>query len=197
MGEATWSISELDQREKAFACLAADVCLRDLGLPFQMHVQMAMANDVPLGHIREVLLQAAIEAGHTGALLALQRFKELCREFGETYPSDAAGASSDMHFDYFDASSVFGNAELKHIWRTLMPPYWSRGGLSLKERAYVSLTCNVLQGTLGAPFDHHVRLAKAAGARSEQIRALFLFLSEYGFSRSWAALDAFANLKSD
>lgn len=31
---------ELTQREKALACLAADVNARELGLPFQMHGQM-------------------------------------------------------------------------------------------------------------------------------------------------------------
>ncbi len=35
MGQATWTIPELTQREKCFACLAADVCMRDLDLLFK------------------------------------------------------------------------------------------------------------------------------------------------------------------
>lgn len=45
MRQATWTIPELTQREKCFACLTADVCLHDIDLPFHMHVQMALAED--------------------------------------------------------------------------------------------------------------------------------------------------------
>ena len=38
MGEATWSIPELSQREKVLVCIAADVCTRDIELPLEMHV---------------------------------------------------------------------------------------------------------------------------------------------------------------
>lgn len=62
MGQATWSIPSLTQREKTFACLAADVCVRDLSLPFSMHVQMGLANDVPLADQREAIIQSAVEA---------------------------------------------------------------------------------------------------------------------------------------
>jgi alkylhydroperoxidase/carboxymuconolactone decarboxylase family protein YurZ len=50
MGQATWTIRELTNREKSLACLAADVYLRDLELPFRMHVEMALANGVPRLH---------------------------------------------------------------------------------------------------------------------------------------------------
>jgi hypothetical protein len=33
MGEATWSIPGLSQREKMPVCIAADVCMRDIELP--------------------------------------------------------------------------------------------------------------------------------------------------------------------
>ena len=36
MGEATWSIPELSQREKVLVCIAADVCMRDIELPLEM-----------------------------------------------------------------------------------------------------------------------------------------------------------------
>jgi hypothetical protein len=48
----------------------------------------------------------------------------------------------------------------------------------------------VLAGVLGAPFVHHVQLARAQGATNAQLGALFRFLSEYGFSKSWAAIEA-------
>jgi alkylhydroperoxidase/carboxymuconolactone decarboxylase family protein YurZ len=193
MGQATWSIPELTRREKALACLAADLCMRDLGLPFEMHIGMALANGVPLRDVREAILQSAIEAGHTATLAALQRFKEVCGKIGQSLPRDGQGAGDGPAFDYFaDAAANGIDARLAQMWRVFMPAHWSRAGLSVKERAYISLTGNVLQSTLGAPFLHHVRLARADGSTDEQIRALFLFLSEYGFSRSWAALDALA-----
>src|ERR1017187_10767962 len=65
MGEATWSIPELSQREKVLVCIAADVCTRDIELPLEMHVQMAAANQVLMDDVREAILQSAIEAGHT------------------------------------------------------------------------------------------------------------------------------------
>lgn len=33
MGEVTWSIPELSQREKMPVCIAADLCMRDIELP--------------------------------------------------------------------------------------------------------------------------------------------------------------------
>jgi alkylhydroperoxidase/carboxymuconolactone decarboxylase family protein YurZ len=193
MGQATWSILELSQREKALACIAADICVRDLGLPFEMHVRMALANDVPLSHVREAILQSAIEAGHTGALVALTRFKEVCGEIGESVPPNGSGPDGNHSFDYFaEAERIDG--DLLQQWRAIMPAHWSQPGLDVKERIYISLTGNVLEGVLGAPFAHHVRLARAHGATDAQIRALFRFLSEYGFSRSWAAIDALAAL---
>jgi len=80
MGEASWSIPELSQRGKVLVCIAADVCIRDIELPLEMHVQIAAANQVPMDDVGETLLQSAIEAGHTGALLALKKFKELCKK---------------------------------------------------------------------------------------------------------------------
>ena len=196
MGQAAWSIPELNQREKSFTCLAADVCLRDLGLPFQMHVQMSLGNDVPLNHVREAILQAAIEAGHTGTLVALKRLKEVCDEIGEPLASDGRVSGAEPSFEYFTESNGTNiDSELSRMWRGLMPTYWHRPGLSIKERIYISLASNVLQGILGVPFVHHVQLARAQGAGDEQLRALFRFLSEYGFSRSWAALDVLANLR--
>jgi alkylhydroperoxidase/carboxymuconolactone decarboxylase family protein YurZ len=49
---------------KVLVCIAADVCLRDIELPLEMHVQMAQANQAPMGDVREAILQFAIEAGY-------------------------------------------------------------------------------------------------------------------------------------
>src|ERR1035438_6392246 len=105
MGEATWSIPELSQREKVLVCIAADVCTRDIELPLEIHVHMAAANQVPMDDVREAILQSAIEAGHTAALLALKKFKELCKK-----PNLGAGNNEpipgSLSFDYFSNSQL-------------------------------------------------------------------------------------------
>jgi 4-carboxymuconolactone decarboxylase len=188
IGQATWSIPELSQREKSLACISADVCVRDLGLPFEMHIQMALANDVSLSAVREAILHSAIEAGHTGTLVALSQFKGVCAKIGKSVPTDPTVPEAHS-FDYF-AGSVTWDGDLMRQWHSIMPEYWSRPDLNGKERAYISLTGNVLAGVLGAPFVHHVQLARAQGATNAQLGALFRFLSEYGFSKSWAAIEA-------
>ena len=51
-----------------------------------MHLQMALANEVPLADVHEVILFAAADAGHSTVLGALKRFKELCGEWNLDYP---------------------------------------------------------------------------------------------------------------
>jgi hypothetical protein len=53
MGEAVWGIETLSQREKALLCLMADICDHNVGQAFEMQIEMALANDVPLADIRE------------------------------------------------------------------------------------------------------------------------------------------------
>jgi alkylhydroperoxidase/carboxymuconolactone decarboxylase family protein YurZ len=188
MGEATWSIPELSQREKVLICIAADVCTRDVELPLEMHVQMAAANQVPMDDVREAILQSAIEAGHTAALLALKKFKELCKKLN----LDGVGNTEipgSLSFDYFSNSRLVDQG-LTVMWKPIMEKHWSRPGLTLKERAYISLTGNILQGVLGEPFQHNVTIARDHDAGVDQIKALCRFLSEFGYSRAVSALAA-------
>ena len=67
MGEATWSIPELSQREKVLVCIAAAVCMRDIELPLEMHVQMAAANQVPMDDVRETILRGGSRRSAVGA----------------------------------------------------------------------------------------------------------------------------------
>lgn len=192
MGEATWSIPELSQREKVLVCIAADVCTRDIELPLEMHVQMAAANQVLMDDVREAILQSAIEAGHTAALLALKKFKELCKK-----PNLGVGNNEpipgSLSFDYFSNSQLVDQG-LTVMWKPIMEKHWSRPGLTLKERAYISLTGNVLHGVLGEPFQHNVTIARDHDASVDQIKALCRFLSEFGYSRAVSALAALSAL---
>ena len=193
MGEATWSIPELSQREKVLICIAADVCARDIELPLEMHVQMAAANQVPMDDVREAILQSAIEAGHTAALLALKTFKELCKKIGLDGVANDEQIPASLSFDYFSNGELVDQG-LTIMWKPIMEKHWSRPGLTLKERAYISLTGNVLQGVLGEPFQHNVTIARDHGASVDQVKALCRFLSEFGYSRAVSALAALSVL---
>ena len=61
-------------------------------------------------------------------------------------------------------------------------------GLSMRERAYLALTADVAQQTLGDSFRVHVRLAHESGASPEEIRDVVRFLAECGIAKAAAAL---------
>ena len=65
---------------------------------------------------------------------------------------------------------------------------WSVPGLSTRERAYLALTADVAQQTLGDSFRVHVRLARESGANPKEIRDLVRFLAECGIPKAAAAL---------
>jgi alkylhydroperoxidase/carboxymuconolactone decarboxylase family protein YurZ len=62
MGETSWGIDALSQREKSLLSLMMDMCRRDFGSAFEMHVNMAVANDVSSIAIKEVIYHATTEA---------------------------------------------------------------------------------------------------------------------------------------
>ena len=61
-------------------------------------------------------------------------------------------------------------------------------GLSTRERAYLALTADVAQQTLGDSYRVHVRLAHESGASPEEIRDVVRFLAECGIAKAAAAL---------
>jgi 4-carboxymuconolactone decarboxylase len=158
-----------------------------------MHVQMAVANQVPMDDVREAILQSAIEAGHTAALLALKKFKELCKMLNLDGRGNNEQIPGSPSFDYF-SNSEFVDQGLAVMWKPIMEKHWSRPGLTLKERAYISLTGNVLHGVLGEPFQHNVTIARDHDASVDQVKALCRFLSEFGYSRAVSALAALSAL---
>jgi alkylhydroperoxidase/carboxymuconolactone decarboxylase family protein YurZ len=162
------------------------------GLPFQMHVEMALANDVPLADLHEAILFSAADAGHSTALGALARFKEICGALKLDFPQSAEDQAVSS-IDYFEGLPPLPlDSGLVEKWRPSMTRFWRIDHLSLKERAYLSLIANIAQQVLGPPFAHHARLARQHGASTKELAALVTFTSEFGFSRAWSALIALA-----
>ena len=67
---------------------------------------------------------------------------------------------------------------------------WSRGILSAKERAYISLAVDVIYQTLGEPFRFHLQQTHQQGVSSDQVKAVIRFLGEFSMVRAWEALAA-------
>ncbi|GAA3812418.1 hypothetical protein GCM10022226_36380 [Sphaerisporangium flaviroseum] len=60
--------------------------------------------------------------------------------------------------------------------------------LSWRERAFATMTVDVLFQTLEESFRVHVTRAIAAGATPEEVRAVVLFSAQFGMTKTWRAL---------
>jgi hypothetical protein len=96
---------------------------------------MAAANQVPMDDVREAILQSAIEAGHTAALLALKKFKELCKKLNPRRVGNDEQIPGSLSFDYFSNRQLVDQG-LTAMWKPIMEKHRSRPGLTLKERLH-------------------------------------------------------------
>lgn len=196
VGTAMWGLAGLTPKECAYLCIASDVCAQTLGLPFQMHVDVALANGADRDAVKEVLIHLAPEAGYVKSLEALVRLRAVYAAFDEQdrYRSRSAAPRAE--------EASIAPASVSKAIATLDPSYgdfvagqmraiWDRPGLTNKERAYLSLAVDVCEGTLGGPFRMHLDLASASGATREQMRDVLRFLAEFGASKVWRALEEF------
>jgi alkylhydroperoxidase/carboxymuconolactone decarboxylase family protein YurZ len=172
-----------------------DICIRDFGLPFEMHIQMALANDVPLADIHELILFAAADAGHPTTFGSLKRFKEVCSELELDLPTRVDVQAAPVAVRYFEGLQAPPlETDLLQLWARPMVRFWEDGTLGAKERAYLSMIANIAQQVLGPPFAHHARIALKHGATPAELTALLTFSSEFGFSRAWSAAIALAEV---
>ena len=192
-----WAVPELTDREKVFLSVVADVCQSNLGLPFELHVHAAQARGVSTSDIRALLRFISYDSGYPTALAALARLAEIESADGLPRPEsdllaaelvtvgpDAAPSplpepirdrlrELDPHFaEYFD---------LQARMRTGYEP----GTLSVRERAFTTMSVDVHYQTLGDTFEIHVNRALRGGASTEDIRAVVRFLAQFGATRAW------------
>ena len=82
-GRAIWGLRELTMREKAVLFLAADVCVPEFGLPFELHLTMALKQaDMPVEDVRELFRHIAPDAGYGITATAFQRLVEIAKALG-------------------------------------------------------------------------------------------------------------------
>ncbi|MFI9841975.1 carboxymuconolactone decarboxylase family protein [Nonomuraea sp. NPDC051941] len=200
MSEATdrmiWEeIAELSMREKILLSLVGDVCQQTLGLPFEAHVAMAYENGLSADDLRELLRFIAYDSGYPAALSALARLVDIERgqglpgPAGDGHPIDADGLTSPIP------------APTRQAVRNLDPAFADymdlqsrmRAGmrrLTVRERAFATMTVDVLFQTLEESFRVHVTRALKAGATPEEARAVVRFSAQFGLTKAWRGMRA-------
>jgi len=185
--------SELTPRELTVLSLVADVCGQVLGTPFELHVLAALDSGLDADDLRELLRFISYESGYPAALAALERLAQIERERGLPGPTgqahrvNADGTGSPMpaavraEMLAFDPGFV-GYMELQSRMRADM----SR--ISVRERAFASMTVDVLYQTLQESFRAHVGRALGAGAKPDEVRAAVRATATFGMTRTWRAL---------
>ncbi|MFF0306272.1 carboxymuconolactone decarboxylase family protein [Streptosporangium sp. NPDC004379] len=184
---------ELTGREKVLLYLTADVCQQTLGPPFEQHVTMAADCGLSTDDLHEMLRFVAYDSGYPAALAALTRLTELERAHvlpaptGQGHEVNADGTGSPMPESMRQAVATldapFGTyMDLQSRMRAGMRL------LSVRERAFITMTVDVLFQTLQESFHAHVTRALGAGATPEEARAVVRFSAQFGMTKAWRAM---------
>jgi 4-carboxymuconolactone decarboxylase len=193
-GGLTYSLSGITTREKLLLNLANDVCREHFGLAFRLHIQAALSLGVPFVDVLGVVRFMGPYAGYPAAADALEQLSVIGGDLGVDVRSVAAKVGVDgssgspeqrLRLDEgFDTTDEW----LADFIASRTGRSWAVPGLSTRERAYLALTADVAQQTLGDSFRLHVRLARESGASPEEIRDVVRFLAECGIVKAAAAL---------
>ncbi|MGW3342602.1 carboxymuconolactone decarboxylase family protein [Nonomuraea rubra] len=195
-------IPELSAREKVLLCLTADVCQQTLGPSFQRHVTMAADCGLSADDLRELLRFVAYDSGYPAALTALARLADLERELslpsptGQGHEVNAGGSGSPLPEPMRQAVAALdapfaGYMDLQSRMRAGMRL------LSVRERAFITMTVDVLFQTLEESFRAHLTRALAAGATPEEARAVVRFSAQFGMTKAWRAMHVLDGLLSE
>jgi alkylhydroperoxidase/carboxymuconolactone decarboxylase family protein YurZ len=206
MGTATarhsWAVPELTDREKVFLAVTADICQSAFGQPFQMHVTRGLRLGVSTADIRALIRLISYDTGYHAAAAAIERLVEIEAAAGITAPEtpllddalvstgpDAAQSplpepiraqllELDAHFtEHFELQS-----------RMRLPS--GPGTLSVRERAFSTMSIDIHYQTLDETFQIHVSRALGGGASPEDVRAVLRFSAQWGVTRAWRAWKA-------
>lgn len=186
-------LPELSTREKILLSLVADVCEQTLGLPFETHVAMAREHGLSADELRELLRFIAYDSGYPAALAALARLTEIEQQMGLTGPT---GHGHEVNADGLESPIPLPT---RKAVRNLDAPFAEymdlqsrmRAGMSLlsvRERAFATMTVDVLYQTLEESFRIHVTRALSAGATPDEARAVVRFSARFGMTKAWRAL---------
>ncbi|MCX4572442.1 carboxymuconolactone decarboxylase family protein [Streptomyces sp. NBC_01571] len=198
MASATFRLAgagaELTPRERALLSVVADVCEQVLGMPYELHVRAALDNGLDADDLRELLRFISYDSGYPAALAALERLAEIERDHG------LPGPTGQSHQVNADGTGSPLPAAMRAEVRALDPGFADymdlqsrmRAGMSrisVRERAFATMTVDVLYQTLRESFRAHVGRALGAGATPDDIRAAVRATAPFGMTRTWRALN--------
>ena len=192
---------ELTPREKILLSLVADVCQQTLNRPFETHVLAGIKAGLTTDDLRELLRFIAYDSGYPAATSALDRLTEI-----ETTHALPAPTSPGHELNANGTGSPLP-ASMKQAIQTLDPTFANymelqsrmRAGmqlLSVRERAFATITVDVLYQTLEESFEVHVTRALRAGATPEEVRAVVRYAAQFGMTKSWRAMRVLHGLLS-
>jgi alkylhydroperoxidase/carboxymuconolactone decarboxylase family protein YurZ len=193
-GRAIWEAPELTMREKAIVLVAADVCVPEFGLPFELHIGMGLKRaEMPVEHFRELLRHVAPDAGYNIVSMAFQRMTEIAGQLGFDVTSTARraphGETTGLDGKTLNALRELDPAVADYVDQQARQ-LWNRPGLSKRERCLATLAVMVISGTLGAPFKAHISRCVAEQLSEADLRAAIRILAEFSIPKAWEALIA-------
>jgi 4-carboxymuconolactone decarboxylase len=190
-GRAIWEQRALSMREKACLTIAADLSVPELGLPFELHVAMALGQArMSVEDLRELLRHVAPDAGFNIVAMGFQRLATVAAELGHNPESSArrTDGGAQVYDDATMAALRKLDPEFANVVDRMSRQLWWRSGLSIRERCLATLAVDVIGGTLGAPFEAHVRLCRQAGLTKAECQAAVRILAEFSIPKAWQAL---------
>lgn len=194
--------AQLTPRERTLLNLVADVCEQVLGMPFELHVRAALDNGLDADDLRELFRFISYDSGYPAALAALERLAEVERKHG------LPGPTGKGHHVNADGTGSPIPAAMRAEVRALDPGFadymdlQSRmradmSRISVRERAFATMTVDVLYQTLQESFRAHVGRALSAGATPDEVRAAVRATATFGMTRTWRALNVLDALLAD
>jgi 4-carboxymuconolactone decarboxylase len=183
-GSLTYGLTGTSVREKLLQNLANDICRLQLGLAFRLHVQAALLHGIPYADLLALIRFVAPYAGYPASADALARLGELAVELGAD--TSAPASNNGPAEPYRDLATT--DEWMARFLASRIRSAWSEGALSRRELAFVALTADVAQQTLGASFRLHVGLALDIGATPDAVRDAVRFTAEMGIAKATAAL---------
>ncbi|MEV0095023.1 carboxymuconolactone decarboxylase family protein [Streptomyces sp. NPDC050738] len=169
--------AKLTPRELALLSLVADVCEQVHGLPFELHVMAALDNGLDADDLRELLRFISYDSGYPAALAALERLAEVERTYGlpgptgQSHPVNAEGTGSPLPAAMREQVQALDPAFADYMdLQSRMRAGMSR--ITVRERAFATMTVDVLYQTLQESFRAHVGRALGSGATPEEVRGV-------------------------
>ncbi|MGH3643780.1 MAG: carboxymuconolactone decarboxylase family protein [Mycobacterium sp.] len=187
-GQHAFALPGLSLREKAFVWMANDVCTGHLGLPFELHLQVARDAHASWQQLREVLRHLAPYAGYPAVVEAFDRLRsiqngELDGELDTAEPAiiptgHPPPAPGGVDADFADW--VAGQEDIR----------WRRGMLTSRERILLCLAVDIAYQTPRA-MRAHLQAGASNGVDAGTLRALLRLMGELAIGKVWQANEIF------